>query len=129
MRATAGATGAKPTQLAPKEIGGCSAPRWSGLGLVGKHSRTEHGQLTRGGPAYPRRRAERSTSGPPDGVLAKDRAPIIAPSDALRFNGGEDELIASTRGADEPVMSSAPVTRNVLSALEELKVVAQTGVG
>ena len=42
-----GATGTKPSQLAPKEIGGCSAPRWSGLGLVGKHSRTEHGQLTR----------------------------------------------------------------------------------
>ena len=69
-----GATGTKPSQLAPKEIGGCSAPRWSGLGLVGKHSRTEHGQLTRGRPAYPRRRAERSTSGPPDGVLAKDRS-------------------------------------------------------
>ena len=40
-----GATGTKPSQLAPKEIGGCNAPRWSGLGPVGKHSRTEHGQL------------------------------------------------------------------------------------
>jgi hypothetical protein len=56
-------------------------------------------------------------------------APIIAPSDALPFIGGEDELFASTRGADEPVISSTPVTRNVLSALEERKVVAQTGVG
>jgi len=73
MRATAGATGTKRAQLAPKEIGDCSALDWSGLGLVGKHSRTEHGQVTRGRPAYPGRRAERSTSGPPDGVLAKDR--------------------------------------------------------
>jgi phosphoglycerate dehydrogenase-like enzyme len=54
---------------------------------------------------------------------------MIAPSDALPFIGDEDELIASTRGADGLVISSAPVTRNVLSALEELKVVAQTGVG
>jgi D-3-phosphoglycerate dehydrogenase len=41
----------------------------------------------------------------------------------------EDEMIARTRDADALVVSSWPVTRGVLSALEGLKVVVRTGVG
>ena len=72
MRATAGATDTNSPQLAPKEIGGCRASGWSGLGLVGRHSRTKHGQLTRRSSCLPPAPRGRSTSGPPDGVLAKD---------------------------------------------------------
>jgi phosphoglycerate dehydrogenase-like enzyme len=43
--------------------------------------------------------------------------------------GGEDEIIARTRNADALVISSTPVTRGVMSALEGLKVVVRTGVG
>ncbi len=42
---------------------------------------------------------------------------------ALPFIGDEDALITRARDADGLVISSAPVTRNVLSALEGLKVV------
>jgi hypothetical protein len=45
----------KPCNWAPKELENCRARGWSGLGLVGQDSRTKHGQLTRGRPAYPRR--------------------------------------------------------------------------
>src|SRR6059058_5329013 len=41
----------------------------------------------------------------------------------------EDDMIARTRDADALVVSSAPVTRGVMSALEGLKVVVRTGVG
>src|SRR5205823_12285979 len=41
----------------------------------------------------------------------------------------EDEIIAKARDADALVVSSAPVTRGVMSALEGLKVVVRTGVG
>ena len=41
----------------------------------------------------------------------------------------EDEMIARTLDADALVVSSAPVTRGVMSALEGLKVVVRTGVG
>jgi D-3-phosphoglycerate dehydrogenase len=41
----------------------------------------------------------------------------------------EDEMIAGTRDADALVVSSWPVTRSVMSALEGLKVVVRTGVG
>src|SRR5436309_1566964 len=41
----------------------------------------------------------------------------------------EDEMIARTRDADALVVSSAPVTRGVMSALEGLKVVVRSGVG
>src|SRR5882672_410783 len=41
----------------------------------------------------------------------------------------EDEMIARMRDADALVVSSAPVTRGVMSALEGLKVVVRTGVG
>jgi D-3-phosphoglycerate dehydrogenase / 2-oxoglutarate reductase len=56
-------------------------------------------------------------------------APVPAKMTALPFIGTEDELIAKTRDADGLVISSSPVTRNVMSALEGLKVVARTGVG
>jgi D-3-phosphoglycerate dehydrogenase len=48
---------------------------------------------------------------------------------ALPFIGNEDEVIARTRDADALVVSSSPVTRGVMSALEGLKVVVRTGVG
>ena len=48
MRATEGATRTKPSQLAPREIRGWSAPGWSGLGLVGGDSRTKHGHFGQG---------------------------------------------------------------------------------
>jgi D-3-phosphoglycerate dehydrogenase len=41
----------------------------------------------------------------------------------------EDEMIARTRDADALVVSSWPVTRGLMSALEGLKVVVRTGVG
>jgi D-3-phosphoglycerate dehydrogenase len=41
----------------------------------------------------------------------------------------EDEMISRTRDADALVVSSWPVTRGVMSALEGLKVVVRTGVG
>jgi hypothetical protein len=74
MRARPGATGAKAFRLTPKELGNCRARGWSGLGLVGRHSRTKHGQLINAGSScLPRRPAETSISGPPDRPLAKDR--------------------------------------------------------
>ena len=42
---------------------------------------------------------------------------------------GEDDVIARSRDADALVVSSARVTRGVMSALEGLKVVVRTGVG
>ena len=56
-------------------------------------------------------------------------ASVPAKMTALPFIGTEDELIAKTRDADGLVISSSPVTRNVMSALEGLKVVTRTGVG
>jgi D-3-phosphoglycerate dehydrogenase len=41
----------------------------------------------------------------------------------------EDEMIARTRDAEALVVSSWPVTRGVMSALEGLKIVVRTGVG
>ena len=56
-------------------------------------------------------------------------APVPARMTALPFIGSEDEVIARTRDADALVVSSSPVTRGVMSALEGLKVVVRTGVG
>jgi len=47
----------------------------------------------------------------------------------LPFIGDESELIERTRDADGLVISSSPVTRAVMSALEGLKVAMRTGVG
>src|SRR5207237_2281110 len=41
----------------------------------------------------------------------------------------EEEMIARTRDADALVVSFAPITRGVMSALEGLKTVVRTGVG
>jgi D-3-phosphoglycerate dehydrogenase len=47
----------------------------------------------------------------------------------LPFIGTEEETIGRTRDADALVVSSTPVTRRVMGALEGLKVVVRTGVG
>src|SRR5207249_5174710 len=56
-------------------------------------------------------------------------ARVPARMTALSFMDKEDEMIARRRDADALVVSSAPVTRGVMSALEGLKVVVRTGVG
>ncbi len=56
-------------------------------------------------------------------------AHVPARMTTLPFIGNEDEVIARTRDADAMVVSSTPVTRGVMSALEGLKVVVRTGVG
>jgi D-3-phosphoglycerate dehydrogenase len=56
-------------------------------------------------------------------------AQVPARMTTLPFTGNEDEVIARTRDADALVVSSSPVTRGVMSALEGLKVVVRTGVG
>ena len=56
-------------------------------------------------------------------------AEVPARVTSLPFLGTEDEMIARTRDADALVISSSPVTRGVMGALEGLKVVARTGVG
>ncbi len=56
-------------------------------------------------------------------------AHVPARMTALPFMRNEDEVIAKTRDADAMVVSSTPVTRGVMSALEGLKVVVRTGVG
>jgi len=47
----------------------------------------------------------------------------------LSFLDKEDEVIGRARDADALIVSSTPVTRGVMSALEGLKVVVRTGVG
>jgi D-3-phosphoglycerate dehydrogenase / 2-oxoglutarate reductase len=56
-------------------------------------------------------------------------ADVPARLTTLPFIGDEDELIGKARDADGLVISATPVTRNVMSALEGLKVVTRTGVG
>jgi hypothetical protein len=48
-----GCDGRQSLPTGPKGLENCRARGWSGLGLVGRHSRTKHGQLTRGRPATP----------------------------------------------------------------------------
>ena len=47
----------------------------------------------------------------------------------LSFVDNEDEVIGRARDADALIISSTPVTRGVMGALEGLKVVVRTGVG
>lgn len=47
----------------------------------------------------------------------------------LPFIATEDEVIARTRDADALVVTYSPISRKVMSALEDLKVVVRTGVG
>ncbi|MGH7399318.1 MAG: C-terminal binding protein [Candidatus Rokuibacteriota bacterium] len=69
-------------------------------------------------------RAERDYA---DCQTALDRVP--ARLESLPFIGDADEVIARTRDADALIISSSPVTRRVLEALEGLKAVMRTGVG
>jgi D-3-phosphoglycerate dehydrogenase / 2-oxoglutarate reductase len=56
-------------------------------------------------------------------------AHVPARMTVLPYIATEDETIARTRDADALVVSFAPITRGVMSALEGLKVVVRTGVG
>ena len=56
-----------------------------------------------------------------------DRVPAQLVS--LPFIGDPDELIARARDADALIVSSSPVTRRVMEALEGLQAVMRTGVG
>ena len=56
-------------------------------------------------------------------------AQIPAHVTILPFIATEDEVIARARGADALVVVSSPVSRKVMTALEDVKVVVRTGVG
>src|SRR5881296_939711 len=56
-------------------------------------------------------------------------AGVPARMTSLPFIGDEGELIAKTRDADALVVVYSPITRGVMSALKNLKVVVRTGVG
>ncbi len=58
---------------------------------------------------------------------ALDRVP--ARLESLPFIGEAEEVIQRARDADGLIVSSSPVTRGVMEALEGLKVVMRTGVG
>ena len=62
-----------------------------------------------------------------DCQTALDRVP--AQMTSLPFIGDADEVIARTRDADALIISSSPVTRRVMEALEGVKAVMRTGVG
>jgi D-3-phosphoglycerate dehydrogenase / 2-oxoglutarate reductase len=62
-----------------------------------------------------------------DCQTALDRVPAQLIS--LPFIGNADEVIARTRDADALIISSSPVTRRVMEALEGVKAVMRTGVG
>jgi D-3-phosphoglycerate dehydrogenase / 2-oxoglutarate reductase len=49
--------------------------------------------------------------------------------EALPFTRQEDEIIERAGDADALIVSSSPMTRRVMSALKQLKVVVRTGVG
>src|SRR5437870_8365668 len=56
-------------------------------------------------------------------------AQVPAHLDVLPFIGDEAEVIERTHDADRLIVSASPITRQVLSALKNLKVVVRTGVG
>src|SRR6266702_1351106 len=56
-------------------------------------------------------------------------AQVPAHLDVLPFIGDEAEVIERTHDADGLIVSASPITRQVLSALKNLKVVVRTGVG
>jgi D-3-phosphoglycerate dehydrogenase / 2-oxoglutarate reductase len=56
-------------------------------------------------------------------------AGVPAHLEALPFSRQEDEIIERARDADALIVSSSPMTRRVMSALKQLKVVVRTGVG
>jgi D-3-phosphoglycerate dehydrogenase len=56
-------------------------------------------------------------------------AQVPAHLDVLPFIGDEAEVIERTHDADGLIVSASPITRQVMSALKNLKVVVRTGVG
>src|SRR5919202_94289 len=56
-------------------------------------------------------------------------ARVPAHLETLPFIGDATELIERTHDADGLIVSASPVTREVMSALKNLKVVVRTGVG
>jgi D-3-phosphoglycerate dehydrogenase len=54
---------------------------------------------------------------------------IHADLDILPFIGNEEDIIERTHDAHGLIVSSSPITRQVMSALKNLKVVLRTGVG
>src|SRR5437867_7639418 len=56
-------------------------------------------------------------------------ARVPAQLETLPFIGDEAEVIERTHDADGLIVSASPITRQVLSALKNLKVVVRTGVG
>jgi D-3-phosphoglycerate dehydrogenase len=56
-------------------------------------------------------------------------AGVPAHLEALPFTRQEDEIIERAGDADALIVSSSPMTRRVMSALKQLKVVVRTGVG
>jgi D-3-phosphoglycerate dehydrogenase len=62
-----------------------------------------------------------------DCQTALDRVP--ARLESLPFIGDAEEVVQRARDADALIVSSSPVTRRVMEALEGLKVVMRTGVG
>jgi len=62
-----------------------------------------------------------------DCQTALDRVP--ARLESLPFIGDAEEVVQRARDADGLIVSSSPVTRRVMEALEGLKVVMRTGVG
>ncbi len=56
-------------------------------------------------------------------------AGVPAHLETLQFLKQEEDIIAHTRDADGLIVSSSPITRLVMSALNHLKVIVRTGVG
>src|SRR5262249_38103322 len=56
-------------------------------------------------------------------------AHVPADLSVLSFIGDEAEVIERTHDADGLIVSASPITREVMSALKNLKVVIRTGVG
>jgi D-3-phosphoglycerate dehydrogenase / 2-oxoglutarate reductase len=56
-------------------------------------------------------------------------AHVPARLESLPFTRQEEEIIERARDADALIVSSSPMTRRVMSALKQLKVVVRTGVG
>src|SRR5262252_2840541 len=56
-------------------------------------------------------------------------AHVPAHLETLPFIGGAAEVIERTHDADGLIVSASPITREVMSALKNLKVVVRTGVG
>jgi D-3-phosphoglycerate dehydrogenase len=56
-------------------------------------------------------------------------APVPAHLETLSYTRREEDIIAGAPDAHALIVSSAPITRRVMSALKQLKVVVRTGVG